>query len=143
MIVVFLDSNVLLSALISSAHSPPTVLIDWLAGRERITLATGRCCVQEVERNLVKKLPQAQPLWQKFLSVTNLRLDACPRKHVAGINEKDMPIVAAAIAAKAAYFVTGDKALIAEMRAAKIKMPQPVTPREMLEELLTLGLSLD
>ena len=142
MIVVFLDSNVLLSSLIGSAHSPPTVLVDWLAGRENIILATGRCCVHEVERNLAKKLPQAQAIWQKFLSASGLRIDACPRTPVTGINAKDRPIVAAAIAANAAYFVTDDKALIAEMRAAKIKTPQTVTPRKMLEELLALGLSL-
>lgn len=139
MIIVFLDSNVLLSSLIGSANSPPTALIDWLSGREDIILATGRCCVQEVDRNLAKKLPQAQPIWQKFLSASGLRIDICPRTTCAGINTKDMPIVAAAIAAHASYFVTGDKPLIAEMRAAKIKEPRPVTPREMLEELLALG----
>ena len=142
MIVIFLDSNVLLSSLIGATHSPPTVLVDWLTGRKDITFATGRCCVQEIERNLAKKLPQAQAIWQKFLSASELRVDACPRTPVRGINAKDMPIVAAAIAAKAVYFVTGDKRLIAEMRTVKIKLPQPVTPREMLEELLALGLSL-
>ena len=139
MTLVFLDSNVLLSSLIGSAHSPPTVLVDWLTGRENFTLATGRCCIQEIERNIAKKLPQAQVIWQKFLSATELRIDACPRTLVTGINAKDMPIVAAAIAANAAYFVTGDKALIAEMRTAKIKIPQAVSPREMLEALVALG----
>ena len=139
MIVVFLDSNVLFSSLIGSAHSPPNALIDWLSGREDIVLATGRCCVQEIDRNLAKKLPQAQPIWQKFLSTSGLRVDACPRTTVVGINAKDMPIVAAAIAAHATYFVTGDKTLVAEMRATKITAPQPVTPREMLEKLLLLG----
>lgn len=139
MTLVFLDSNVLLSSLIGSAHSPPAVLVDWLTGRENFTLATGRCCILEIERNIAKKLPQAQVIWQKFLSAAELRIDACPRTPVTGINAKDMPIVAAAIAANAAYFVTGDKALIAEMRAAKIKTPQALTPREMLETLVALG----
>ena len=139
MTLVFLDSNVLLSSLIGSAHSPPTVLVDWLTGRENFTLATGRCCIQEIERNIAKILPQAQVIWQKFLSSAGLRIDACPRTLVTGINAKDMPIVAAAIAANAAYFVTGDKALIAEMHTAKIKIPQAVSPREMLEALVALG----
>jgi len=138
-IVVFLDSNVLLSSLIGSAHSPPTVLVDWLVGREDITLATGRCCIQEVERNIAKKLPQALPIWEKFLSTASVRIDTCPRTPVTGINAKDMPVVAAAIVTHAAYFVTGDKRLIAEMHAAKIQSPQAVTPREMLEALLALG----
>jgi hypothetical protein len=33
--------------------------------------------------------------------------------------------------------VTGGKRLLAEMRAAKFKLPQALTPREMLEAVLT------
>ena len=52
MITVFLDSNILISALIGSARSAPVVLVDWLADSRAATLITGRCCIQEVERNL-------------------------------------------------------------------------------------------
>lgn len=136
MITVFLDSNVLISALIGSAHSAPVVLLDWLAGNPAAAPITGRCCIQEVENNLARKLPRAQPLWQQFVSASAIRIVPCPRKAVAGINAKDAAVVAAAVSAAATHFVTGDKRLLAQMRAAGSKMPLALTPREMLEVLL-------
>ena len=136
MITVFLDSNVLISALIGSAHSAPVVLVDWPPTSRAATLISGRCCIQEVERNLARKLPQAQPLWRQFVIASGIRIVPCPRKSIAGINAKDTAI-AAAVAAAATHFVTGDKRLLAEMRAAKSKLPQALTPRAMLEALLT------
>ena len=136
MITVFLDSNILISALIGSAHSAPVVLVDWLAS-SRAMLITGRCCIQEVEKNLARKLPQARPLWKQFVIASGIRIVPCPRQSIAGINAKDTAIVAAAVSAAATHFVTGDKRLLAEMRAAKSRLPQALTPREMLEALLT------
>jgi predicted nucleic acid-binding protein len=138
-ITVFLDSNILISALIGSTHSAPVVLVDWLAGDPAATLITGRCRIQEVEKNLARKLPQAQPLWKQFVTASGIRIVPCPRNSIAGINAKDTAIVAAAVSAAATHFVTGDKRLLAEMRAAKSRLPQALTPREMLEVLLTQG----
>jgi len=140
-IAVFLDSNVLISALIGSTHSAPVVLVDWLASSRVATLITGRCCIQEVERNLARKLPQARPLWRQFVIATGIRIVPCPRRSIAGINAKDAAIVAAAVSAAATHFVTGDKRLLAQMRAAKSKLPQALAPREMLEVLLAQDLS--
>lgn len=139
MIVVFLDSNILISALIGSAHSAPVVLLDWLAGSRAATLITARCCIQEVEKNLARKLPQAQPLWRQFLAASAIGIVPCPRRAVTGINVKDASIVAAAVSAAATHFVTGDRRLLAEMRAAKSTLPRALTPREMLETLLAQG----
>ena len=136
MITVFLDSNILISALIGSARSAPVVLVDWLADSRAATLIAGRCCIQEVERNLVRKLPQAQPLWQQFVIASGIRIVPCPRKSIAGMNAKDTAVVAAAVSAAATHLVTGDKRLPAEMHAAKSRLPQALTPREMLETLL-------
>lgn len=139
MIAVFLDSNVLISALIGSSHSAPAVLVDWLAGSHAATLVTGRCCIQEVEKNLARKLPQAQPIWQQFIAASDIHIVRCPRTSITGINTKDTAIVAAAVSAAATHFVTGDKRLLAEMRAAKSTLPLALTPREMLEALLEQG----
>ena len=136
MIAVFFDSNVLISALIGSPQSAPVVLVDWLAGNSTSVLITGRCCVQEVERNLARKLPQSLPIWRQFLVESEIGIVRCPRQRIAGINAKDAPIVGAALAAGAQYLVTGDKRLIAEMQAAKPGLPTAMTPREMLETLL-------
>lgn len=62
-----------------------------------------------------------------------------PRAAVAGINAKDAPIVAAALEASATHVVTGDRRLLAELRKLKSGAPSAVTPREMLELLLTPG----
>ena len=137
--IIFLDSNILISALIGSANSTPVVLVDWLAGNPAIALITGRCCVQEVERNLARKLPHAQQLWSQFLLASDFGIVPCPRRSVAGINSKDSAIVAAAVAAAATHFVTGDKNLLGEMRTSKSRLPQARTPREMLEELIRQG----
>lgn len=139
MIAVFLDSNVLTSALIGSANSAPVLLVDWLVSSPAAALITGRCCIQEVERTLARKLPQAQPLWEQFPIASGIQIVPCPRRSVAGINAKDVAIVAAAVDAGATHFVTGDKKLLADMRAAKAKLPQALTPREMLAALLALG----
>jgi predicted nucleic acid-binding protein len=136
-ITTFLDSNVLISALIGSSHSAPVVLVDWLASSPAAELITCRCCIQEVEKNLARKLPQAHPLWRQFVSASGIHVAPCPRKVITGINAKDAAIVAAAVAASATHFVTGDKRLLGEIRKAKSKFPPALTPREMLEALLT------
>ena len=64
------------------------------------------------------------------------RAAVCPRRSIAGINAKDLAIVAASVDAAATHFVTGDKRLLVEMRAAKSGLPQGLTPREMLAALL-------
>ena len=140
MTVVFLDSNVIISALIGAPNSPPAVLVDWIAGSSSASLVTGRCCVQEVDRVLQRKLPSARALWRQFLQASRIVVVSCPRKSLHGINAKDEPIVAAAVAASARCFVAGDKHLIAEIRGAKAALPAAVTPRELLEEFLAAGL---
>lgn len=135
---VFLDSNVLISALIGDADSAPVILVDWLTGGHLGPALTSKCNVAEVERNLVRKLPQATPLWRAFLRRGGAAVVACKKERARGINPKDAPIVAAAVAAKATHFVTGDKRLIEEMKKAKMKAPLPLTPREMLDAILSV-----
>ncbi|MSQ53538.1 MAG: PIN domain-containing protein [Betaproteobacteria bacterium] len=139
MIKVFLDSNVLISALIGSTRSTPVVLVDWLAGGNFAKLMTGSCCVEEVEKNLERKLPQAQPLWRQFLGTGDIQIVPCTRKSVGGINVKDAGVVSVAISAGASHFVTVDKGLLAEIRAGNPKWPIAVSPREMLEIMLMQG----
>ena len=71
---VFLDSNVLISALIGDDEAPPTVLVDWLAGGQAGTALTGKCNLLEVERNLAAKLPGAAPPWGLFLERTGIQI---------------------------------------------------------------------
>lgn len=135
---IFLDGNVLISALIGDPDSAPVILVDWFTGGHLGPMLTGKCNVEEVERNLVRKLPPAAPLWRAFLQRSGVTVMPCKKRRTRGINPKDAPIVAAAVAAKATHFVTGDKRLIAEMKKAGMNPPLPVTPREMLEAILVL-----
>lgn len=135
---VFLDSNVLISALIGDPDAASVILVDWLTGSHPGLLLTSRCNVEEVERNLARKLPRAIPLWKAFLKRSAITIVPCAKGRSRGINAKDAPIVAAAVAAKATHFVTGDKRLIEEMKKANLNSPLPVTPREMLEAILAL-----
>ena len=135
---VFLDSNVLISALIGDPDSAPAILVDWLTGGHVGPALTSKCNVEEVERNLARKLPQAAPLWKSFLQRSGVTVVPCKKGRTRGINPKDAPIVAAAVAAKATHFVTGDKRLIEEMNKQEVNAPRPVTPGEMLDAILPL-----
>jgi predicted nucleic acid-binding protein len=137
---VFIDSNVLISAMIGVPESAPVVLVDWLAGGQPGELLTSRRNVAEVERNLHKRLPEALPLWREFIARSGIRVVAATSS-CRGINAKDAAIVAGALRAKATHFVTGDKRLLAEIRRAASKNMTAVTPREMLDVLLLTGVN--
>lgn len=136
---VFLDSNVLISALIGAPDSPPVVLIDWFAGGQMGVLLSGKCNLSEVERNLTRKLPAAITLWKSFLGRAAVVVVPCPKHKMSGINLKDMPIVAAAQGAQATHFVTGDRKLIQELRKSPAGAIHVVSPREMLEWIVASG----
>ena len=133
---VFLDSNVLISALIGDPDSAPVILVDWLAGGQPGPMITSVANVAEVERNLKRKLPAALPVWQAFLARSGIKVVPDTKSRTRGINAKDAPIVAAAVRAGATYLVTGDKRLLAEMERSGIGSPLQVTPRQMLNVLL-------
>jgi len=134
---VFLDSNVLISALIGAADSAPVILVDWLASGRVGPMLTGSCNLKEVERNLARKLPQAIPVWKHFLKNSGLIVVPCRKLRLKDINPKDAPIIAAAVSAKASHFVTGDKRLVEEVKKSTIhSLLLAVSPREMLEAIL-------
>lgn len=126
----------LISALIGEADAAPVVLIDWLAGGRPGPLITSTRNVTEVERTLRRKLPAALPAWDTFLQRAGIGVVAATKARTPGVNAKDAAIVAAAVRAAATHFVTGDKRLLAEMERNAIRVPLPVTPRQMLDELM-------
>ncbi len=133
---VFLDSNVLISALIGDPGSPPVALVDWMAGGQLGVMLTGDCNLREIDRNLSLKLPGAAPLWRRFLESGGIQVVACPKGPHSGINAKDAPMVGAALKAKCDFFVTGDKRLLSEIARSCGPALVPHAPREMLEVLL-------
>lgn len=101
---VFLDANVLFSG--SNADSSIHRLLTWLDGKE--LLVTSHYAATEAARNISAK----RPAWETAHTAMMARMEIVPDAvlHVeAGLPDKDKPILAAAIAAKCTYLVTGDK----------------------------------
>ncbi len=103
--------------------------------------ATGHYNLMEVERNLKKKLPAAMPLYREYLPRLGLEVVALPSRetirNLAGvIAEKDIPVLASAIACSAEYLVTGDKKDFAGLKADKRYNLTIVGPSEFIETVL-------
>jgi putative PIN family toxin of toxin-antitoxin system len=111
---VFLDSNVILSGLLSDKGSPRIILDILSLNLPVLSGATGKYNIIEIERNLKKKMPGIIPLYKKYFPLINLEIIPLPStamvnkvsKHISG---KDAPVLASAIASKADFLVTGDK----------------------------------
>ncbi|MDA8091325.1 MAG: hypothetical protein M0Z61_14045 [Nitrospiraceae bacterium] len=95
---VFLDSNVLLSGIFPDKGAPRIILDLLTLDLPLLRGATGQYNLMEVERNLKKKMPQAIPIYQKYLPKLRLEIVAMPSKEtisgMAGvIAEKDVPVL--------------------------------------------------
>jgi predicted nucleic acid-binding protein len=135
---VFLDSNVLLSGLFSDKGAPRIILDLLTLNLPMLAGATGRYNLIEVERNLKKKMPEAIPLYQKYLPRIRLEIVEMPSRatviSMAGaIAEKDVPVLASAIACGAEYLITGDKKDFAKLRNVKKYNLKIVSPSEFIE----------
>ncbi|MDA8053258.1 MAG: PIN domain-containing protein [Deltaproteobacteria bacterium] len=110
---VFLDSNVILSGIISDKGAP-RIILDVLSVRlPLITGLTGEYNIIEIERNLRKKLRSAIPIYEKYLPEINLEIIKLPsvgeiKRYLGHIADKDVPVLVSAINGKSDYLVTGD-----------------------------------
>jgi putative PIN family toxin of toxin-antitoxin system len=135
---VFLDSNVLLSGLFSDKGSPRIILDLLTLNLPMLAAATGRYNLIEIERNLKKKMPEAIPLYQRYLPKLGLEIVAMPSRStvisMAGdIAEKDAPVLASAIACGAEYLITGDKKDFGRLKNVKKYDLRIVSPSEFVE----------
>lgn len=106
----FLDANVLFSESLSASGTAQALLVA--------AKAAGAVCVcserafAEAHRNLASKAPQSLP----NLELISVLVSRVPEPHVsqidaargAGVVEKDAPVLGAALAFGADWFVTGD-----------------------------------
>jgi predicted nucleic acid-binding protein len=111
---VFLDSNVILSGLISDKGAPRIILDLLTLGLPYLQGLTGKYNILEIERNLSKKLPTGLPLYRKYLTQLHLKIIPLPTEkemsQYAGVTAaKDVPVLVSAIKGKADFLVTGDK----------------------------------
>src|SRR5512139_2333260 len=99
---VFLDSNVILSGLLSE-RGAPRIILDLLSLRLTfLNGSTGRYNLIEIERNLKKKMPSLLFLYKTYLLKLNLKVIPLPRleevKDFSGqIAEKDIPVLISAL----------------------------------------------
>ena len=69
---VFLDSNVIISGLFSDKGAPRIILDLLCLGLPFLIGATGLYNLVEIERNIMKKMPQVLPLYKEYLPKVNL-----------------------------------------------------------------------
>jgi predicted nucleic acid-binding protein len=138
---VFLDSNVILSGLLSE-RGAPRILLDLLSLRLPFLVgATGKYSLIEIERNLKKKIPRLLFLCKSVLPKLNLKVIALPqpkevRDFSGKIAEKDIPVLISAIRSKADYLLTGDKQHFGKIRELDQYPFHVVTPSEFLDSIL-------
>lgn len=111
---VFLDSNVIISGLFSDKGSPRIILDLLSLDLPLLSCATGEYNIVEIERNLLKKMPDVLPVYRRYLKILNLEIVPLPlskdiKKLSGQIADKDVPVLASAINSNADFLVTGDK----------------------------------
>lgn len=131
---IFLDANIIFSA--AQRGSPSHQLIKLLA--RHATLSTHPGVWEEAERNLRINRPQ----WIQGLAILLKSIDVhavsgpCPE---VGLPPKDQPVLAAAIANRADWLVTGDRTHFGHLFGKSIPGVMIVSPQLLVQELKALG----
>lgn len=134
---VFLDTNVLFSALYSTKGTAGDILNYFIAGKLEIVIS--QQVLEEVVRNMKAKLPQTLLAFQNFL------LDSPPvivknpspeeiRVWSELINFDDAGILASAVAVQPDYLITGDKHFFENPNIVEQSGLRIVTPSQFLKE---------
>jgi len=134
----FLDANILFTA----AYSPEglAALLVELGAAGRVTLLTSPLAIVEAERNLEAKRPAALATLRRTLTAVRVVRELAPadveRLTPPELSGKDRPLLAAAIAAHATHFVTGNMADFGRWmdRRARLSL-RVMTPRQFLTEV--------
>lgn len=110
MIALFLDANVLFSA-VHRPDSAPGLLVEFAAAG-MVRAVTSAYAIEEARRNLALKAPDSMPTWARVRDVCIMAPPPLPLTlewSAARIAAKDAPILAAAIDARCDWLVTGDR----------------------------------
>ncbi|MDD5190257.1 MAG: putative toxin-antitoxin system toxin component, PIN family [Dehalococcoidales bacterium] len=135
-ILVFLDTNVIFSALYSSHGHAATILEHYFKGNIRIIIS--QCVLEESIRILKEKLPNSLAAFNALLVNAPPLICKDPSndeitRWSSVINTDDAKILASAVAIRADYLITGDTHFynknISEKSGLKI-----VTPAQFIKE---------
>jgi len=138
---VFLDSNVILSGLLSDKGAPRIILDLLTLELPFLVGSTGRYNLIEIERNLKRKMPQILAVYKRYLPRLNLKVISVPHpeelKEFAGkITDKDIPVLVSAIRSNADFLVTGDKRHFQRIKLPDDYLLKIVTPSEFIDLIL-------
>jgi predicted nucleic acid-binding protein len=108
----FIDSSVLFAASYSQTGSSRRLLLEAIRGR--VVLVIDQHILEETERNLAEKAPQALAAYHTLIELLAVEVVEKPDGQEVGeaasyVHAKDAPVVAAALKAKVDYLVTWDR----------------------------------
>jgi len=138
---VFLDSNVILSGLLSDKGAP-RIILDLLSLKLPFFVGlTGRYNLIEIERNLRKKMPGILAVYKAYFPKLNLKVIPSPHKeelseYLGKIADKDIPVLVSAIRGRADFLVTGDKQHFQRLKGAGKYPLKIITPSEFIDSIL-------
>jgi len=137
---VFLDSNIILSGLISDKGAPRIILDILCLNLPFIIGMTGKYNIIEIERNIIKKIPDAMPLYKKYFQKLDLEIVPLPSidevsKFSGHISDKDVPVIVSAIKGRADILVTGDKKDFEKLKITGRYPFKILNPTEFLKEI--------
>ena len=135
---VFLDSNVVISGILSDRGSPLIILDILCLGLPFLIGITGRYNILEIERALRRKAPKVIPIYQTYHPELNLEIIPIPAKeelkpYHGYTSEKDVPVLVSAINGNADFLVTGDKKDFAKLKHINDIPIRILSPPECIE----------
>jgi putative PIN family toxin of toxin-antitoxin system len=138
---VFLDSNVILSGIVSDKGSPRIILDILSLKMPFIVGMTGEYNLIEIESNLANKIPDAILLYNEYLLKINFKIIKIPSpaeiKNYSGCtSDKDIPVLVSAINGKADYLITGDKKDFDKLKAKDDYKFKIMNPSEFIKEII-------
>lgn len=135
---VFLDANVLFSAVLNTGGGLRGFFS--LAEAGICELLCSPFALDEARRNIARKHPAKTPDLEQLITRITICREAAPDgvqwARTAGLPEKDAPILAAAIQAKADMLATGDRTHFGMLYGRKLSGVEVLTPRAALERIL-------
>lgn len=140
---IFLDSDVILSGLMSDTGAPRLILDLLSMELPGLAAVTGRYNIVEIERNIRKKAPKALPVWVEYSP--KLRIEIVPfpspmdiAKHTGIVADKDTPVLVSALKGSANFVVTGDKKHFDRAKKSGGYPFKISSPAEFLEDLAAI-----
>lgn len=134
----FLDSNVIISGLISDKAAPRVILDILCHDLPFLHAATGQYNLEEIERTITRKIPAIRNVFHDFMSRLRIEIIAMPARQnlsrYRGLtSNEDLPVLVSALEYRADYLVTGDKRHFKGIRETKDIPIKVCSPSEFLE----------